>query len=85
MKKLKIFLFLLPCILLCSCGIPDNSQDTDYQYVVTLNNGEKIKVWNANSSHVGLVIYETKASNYYILSTNAFVKCEYVGLKHRNE
>jgi uncharacterized protein YxeA len=85
MKKIKTFLILLSIVLLSSCVIHDNIQDSDYQYVITLKSGEKIKVWTTNVCDAGLVVYETHTSNYYILSTDAFIKCEYVGLKHRNE
>lgn len=75
MKKLFITLFCT--VILCSCY-----NKGDYQYIIHMKDGSKVKAWSVSSDGGGLTVYPSHATgNWYYLSSNEYIKAEYVGLQ----
>jgi hypothetical protein len=77
--KLKIIIIFFGLTLLFSCG-----GKGDYQYIIYMKDGSKVKAWSVSSSGGGLSVIpplRTKQNHYY-LSSNEYIKAEYVGVQN---
>ena len=75
MKKILILLLLL---LLVGCN-----QKGDYQYVIQMKDGSTVKAWSVDSDGGGLTVLPPWGEGRrYFLSSNEYIRADYIGLKH---
>ena len=76
MKKILILIILT--FIFVSCN-----QDGDYQYVIHMKDGSKVKAWRVKSEGGGLLVLPPWGyGNKYLLSANEYTRADYVGLKN---
>ncbi len=75
----KLIAILLLSLTLVSCR-----EQGDYQYVIEMTDGTKVKAWSVSSDGGGLTVMPAWGEGrQYFLSSNQYVRADFVGAKHK--
>lgn len=59
------------------------NKDGDYQYVITMKDGSKVKAWSISANGGGLSVMGPWGScKQYHLSSDAYIRADFVGVKN---
>jgi hypothetical protein len=80
--KLGISFYALLCtVILCGCY-----NKGDYQYIIYMKDGSKVKAWSVSSGGGGLsVLPPHETGGWYYLSSNEYTRADYVGLQEEKK
>lgn len=71
------FYALLCTVILCGCN-----NKGDYQYIIYMKDGSKVKAWSVSSEGGGLSVFPPHGTGgWYYLSSNEYTRADYVGLQ----
>jgi hypothetical protein len=77
MKKIKLLTLLLifSALLFTGCN-----KQGDYQYIITMKDGSRVKAWSATTDGGGLDVYPPwGCGGSYSLSSTEYKRVDYVG------
>lgn len=78
----RLFYILVIAITMVSCN-----DVGDYQYIITMKDGSKVKAWSVRQDGGGLTVgapWEKHTFQQYYLSSDTYVRADYVGTKNIN-
>jgi uncharacterized lipoprotein NlpE involved in copper resistance len=77
MKKLIAILLLTLTLVGCN-------EKGDYQYVIEMTDGTKVKAWSVSSDGGGLTVMPPWGEGrQYFLSSNQYIRADFVGAKNK--